>query len=224
VNYLGLSLFEELGEPLRLDLRVGALPQVSFGPAHYAVTWSVEGLVNEYLKPTYVKNQGQVESTPPLDEHEMLIVNGVSYEGFTTSGGVGMLSAYDHVPSVQYKTLRFPGHLDYLQKILAKVNFVFEDAVDLFKQTFVTTRDDVVVLVAHAVDTEGKSASAGLHFYPAESLDLTALELTTAGVGVGVAELILSGELDAGVLNAAQIPFEKLMGTSALRLVFDHLS
>jgi saccharopine dehydrogenase-like NADP-dependent oxidoreductase len=224
VNYLGLSLFEELGEPLRLDLRVGALPQVSFGPAHYAVTWSVEGLVNEYLKPTYVKNQGTVEETPPLDEHEMLVVNGVSYEGFTTSGGVGMLTAYDHVPSVQYKTLRFPGHLDFLQKILSKVNFVFEDAVDLFKQTFVTTRDDVVVLVAHAVDTEGKSASAGLHFYPAEELGLTALELTTAGVGIGVAELILSGELDAGVLNASQIPFEKLMATSALRLVFDHLN
>jgi hypothetical protein len=135
-----------------------------------------------------------------------------------------MLTAYDHVPSVQYKTLRFPGHLDFLQKILSKVNFVFEDAVDLFKQTFVTTRDDVVVLVAHAVDTEGKSASAGLHFYPAEELGLTALELTTAGVGIGVAELILSGQLDAGVLNASQIPFEKLMATSALRLVFDHLN
>jgi len=70
----------------------------------------------------------------------------------------------------------------------------------------------------------GKSASAGMHFYPAEELGLTALELTTAGVGVGVAELILSGELDAGVLDASQIPFEKLMGTSALRLVFDHLN
>lgn len=224
VSYIGLSLFDELDEPLRLDLRVGALPQVSFGPGNYAITWSPEGLVNEYLKPTFSKNQGLIETLPPLDEHETLVVNGVQYEGFTTAGGTGMLEAYDHIPSVQYKTLRFPGHLDYLQKLLSKVNFDFETAVDLFKQTFVSTRDDVAVLVAHAVDVHGKSASVGMHFYPAEELGLTALELTTAGVGVGVAEMILSGDLEAGILDASRIPFEKIMGTSSLRLVFEHLN
>lgn len=224
VSYIGLSLFEELGDPLRLDLRVGALPQVSFGPGNYAITWSPEGLVNEYLKDTYSKVQGTIEMSQPLNDRETLVVNGVSYEGFTTSGGTGLLDAYEHIPSVQYKTLRFPGHLEYIQKLLEKANFDFETAVQLFKQTFASTRDDVVVLVAHAVDVHGRSASAGLHFYPAEELGLTALELTTAGVGVGIAELILKGELDVGVLDSSQIPFENLMNTSALRLVFDHLN
>ena len=222
VNYLGLSLFTELGEPRSLDLRVGALPQVSFGPAHYAITWSPEGLINEYVKPALRKVNGELEEVPPLDDHESLIVNGVNYEAFTTAGGVGMLGAYEHVPSVEYKTLRFPGHLEFMQKMLTKVNGEFEDAVALAREMFVTTRDDVVVLVAFAVDQNGKSASTGLHFYPCEELGLTALELTTAGVGVGVVELILAEELEAGVLNASQIPFDKLMATNSLRLVFEY--
>lgn len=223
INYIGLSLFEDLGEPLRLDLRVGALPQVSFGPAHYAITWSPEGLINEYLKPALRKVQGELEVVPPLDEHETLIVNGLRYEGFTTAGGVGNLAAYDHIPTVEYKTLRYPGHLEFLQKMLARVDSNFDDAVELARQTFVTTRDDLVVLVAQAVDVHGKSASAGLHFFPSEDLGLTALELTTAGIGVGILELILAGELETGVLNCSQIPFDKLLGTGAVQLVFDHL-
>ena len=224
VNYIGLSLFDELGDPLSLDLRVGALPQVSFGPGHYAITWSPEGLINEYLKPALRKVQGSFEEVPPLDDHEDVIINGLQYEAFTTAGGVGRLDAYDHIPTVEYKTLRYPGHLAFLQKMLGKVQNDFDDAVELARQTFVTTRDDVVVLVAHAVDVNGKSASAGMHFYPCEELGLTALELTTAGIGVAIIELLVAGELPAGALNCSQIPFEKLMRTNGARLVFEYLA
>jgi hypothetical protein len=146
------------------------------------------------------------------------------YEGFTTAGGVGDLAAYSNIPSVEYKTIRYPGHLEYIQKLLSKVDYEFDNSVELIRQTFVSTRDDVVVLVAHAVDVNGKSASAGLHFYPSEDLNLTALELTTAGVGIGIVELMLSESLEAGVLNCAQIPFDLLLNTQAVKLVFDHLN
>lgn len=222
VNYIGLSLFESLGEPHLLELRVGALPQVSFGPAHYAVTWSVEGLINEYIHPALRLENGELQCADPLTDLQSVIVNGVQYECFNTAGGVGMLSAYAKVPNVQYKTLRFPGHLAFLKKFLGTLTF--EDAVAKAKESFVTTRDDVVVLAAQAVDVNGKSASAGLHFYPCEDLDLTALELTTAGIGVAVVELLLDGKLQSGILNASQIPFDDLMQTHAARFVFDYMN
>lgn len=222
INYLGLSLFDDLGEPASLELRVGALPQVSFAPEHYAITWSPEGLINEYLKPSYRKVDGVVQTLDSLALHERIIVNGIHYEAFSTAGGIGNLEAYDHVPSVQYKTIRYPGHLDFLTGMLSETKD-FNEAVQVAKNVFVRTRDDVVVLVAHATDKEGMSASAGLHFFPSEEYGLTALELTTAGVGVAVAELILAGELDSGMLNCAQIPFDKLLQTAALRYVFEHL-
>lgn len=222
VNYIGLSLFESLDEPLSLELRVGALPQVSVGPEHYAITWSPEGLVNEFIRDGTRKIAGNKFIVTPFQDVCSFIVNGVTYEEVTTSGGIGILSAYDHVPSVQYKTLRYPGHSDFFMKLIHGLSF--EDAVAKTKDTFLRTRDDVVVLAATAVDINRCSASAGLHFYPCEDLDLTALELTTAGIGVAVTELLLAGKLPAGILNASNIPFDDLMQTDACRFVFEYMN
>lgn len=221
ISYIGLSLFEGLRHPpLSLDLRVGALPQVSFGPGHYAITWSPEGLINEYLNDAERKVNGIVENVSPLCDEETVIVDGRQYEGFTTSGGVGNLDAYAHIPNVEYKTLRHAGHLQFIQKFLSTVGHDFDSAVRLAKSTFTTTRDDVVVLLAHAVDVERNSASRGIHFFPHDELGLTALELTTAGTGVAVVELILRGELSAGVLRPDDIPFSLLRTTKAYELIF----
>lgn len=222
VNYIGLSLFENLGKPLCLELRVGALPQVSSGPEHYAITWSPEGLVNEFVRDGTRKVSGVTRVIPPFQDIKSFIVNGVTYEEVTTSGGIGILSAYDHVPSVQYKTLRYPGHSEYFEDLIKGMSFI--DAVIKAKEAFLTTRDDVVVLAATAVDEDRRSASAGLHFYPCEDLDLTALELTTAGIGVAIVELLLAGKLEKGVLNASNIPFDDLMQTDAARFVFDYMN
>ncbi len=222
INYIGLSLFENLGDPLYLELRVGALPQVSEGPGHYAITWSPEGLVNEFVRDGTRKVAGVRCVIPPFQDIRGFIVNGVSYEEVTTSGGIGMLSAYEHIPSVQYKTLRYPGHSAYFKALIEQLPF--EKAVEVVKETFLTTRDDVVVLAATAVDVDKRSASAGLHFYPCEDLDLTALELTTAGIGVAICELLLAGKLPKGILNASDVPFDALMQTDAARFVFDYMN
>lgn len=220
VSYIGLELFETLGVPSTLNLRVGALPQVAFGPAYYAITWSPEGLINEYLKPALRKRNHIIEAVQPLDEQEELLVDGTIYEGFTTSGGVGNLDAYADIPNVEYKTLRHPGHLEFIQKLLSRVNYDLDDGVKAAKDTFPRTRDDVVVLMAMAIDQDNMMATAGMHFMPHDRLRLTALELTTAGTGVAVMELILAGELPAGVLKPNQIPMAAIRRTQAYELIF----
>lgn len=220
ITYIGLSLFEKLGEPQTLSLRVGALPQVSFGPDHYSMTWSAEGLINEYLNPATRKLNGIIEEVASLCEEEVLVVNGVTYEAFTTSGGVGNLASYDHIPTVEYKTLRYPGHLEFVQRLMAKVENDLDAGVAEAKRIFTTTRDDLVVLVAQAIDTDGKSASRGIHFYPHDELGLTALELTTSGTGVAVVELLLRGALPPGTLLQSDIPFALLRTTAAYGLIF----
>jgi saccharopine dehydrogenase-like NADP-dependent oxidoreductase len=220
ISYLGLSLFQQLGEPSELILRVGALPQVAFGPAYYAITWSPEGLINEYLKPAWRKVGGIIQEVPSLSDEENLLVDGRMYEGFTTSGGVGNLAAYDHIPSVEYKTLRHPGHLEYIQKLLASSGDSLEKGVENAKAAFYTTRDDVVVLCAIARDADRRSATRGIHFYPHHNLGISAIELTTAGTGIAVLELILRGELAAGVLRPDDISYELLRTTKAYELIF----
>jgi saccharopine dehydrogenase-like NADP-dependent oxidoreductase len=217
ITYIGLSLFDRLREPHSLSLRVGALPQVSFGPEHYAMTWSVEGLVNEYFNPAVSKVNGIINVVPSLTEEELIIVNGRQYEGFTTSGGVGMLSAYEGIPNVQYKTLRHPGHASFAQSLLN--GKTLEQGIAAAKKAFKTTRDDVVVMAALATDIYNQQATFGAHFYSRHFDDLTALELTTAGTGVAVAELILAESLPFGVLDQSQIQLSAISKTAAGQLV-----
>jgi len=220
-NYIGLSLFDKLGVPHSLDLRVGALPQVSFGPEHFAIIGSPADIISKYVTPSVRKRGGIIESVSSLSEEEMIVISGVKYEAFTTAGGIGFISAYDHIPSVECKTLRYPGHLEGMQKLLALADGDVDTATAMIQDRFTTTRDDLVVLMAHAVDTNGRSASCGIHFYPNDVLDLTALELTSAGTGVAVLELILQNALPTGVLHQGQIPFSLLRTTKAYQLIFN---
>lgn len=219
ISYIGLSLFEGLGTPAELVLRVGALPQVALGPAYYAITWSPEGLINEYLNPAVRKVNGIIEEVPALSDEEQMLVDGRIYEAFTTSGGVGNLAAYDNIPSVEYKTLRHPGHLEYVQKMLAGCDGL-DEGIAQAKSVFMTTRNDVVVLCAMARDTSNRVNTSGIHFYPHDELGLSAIELTTAGVGTAIVELILRDELPAGVLRPDHIPFSLLRTTKSYELIY----
>lgn len=219
ISYIGLDLVSRLDHPQSLKMRVGALPQVSFGPSFYSITWSPDGLINEYLQPTQRKKNHIIQTVPPLDDLETVCVNGITYEAFTTSGGVGNLDAYGTIPDVEYKTLRYPGHLDFIQKLLSRTSSL-EEAVAEARATFSTTHDDVVVLIAVATDRHGKQLAVHHRFFPHEQLGLTALELTTAGTGVAVVELILRGELPTGILLPSQISLDLIKTTRAYSYVF----
>lgn len=218
INYIGLALAKDI-DVKQLSLRVGALPRVSFGPGHYAITWSPDGLINEYLQPVFCKVNGRVVEIKPLEDLEGITVDGVEYEAFTTSGGVGDLSAYADVSTVEYKTLRYPGHLAFMKQLLSSVNYNQEKAVELATRTFARTREDVVVLAVEALDCDGISHTIGAHFHGNADFNLTAIELTTAGIGVAVAELILNGKLPLGVLKPNQVSFDDLGKTGAGQLV-----
>lgn len=218
ITYIGLSLFKGEAQPSSLALRVGALPRASFGPGHYAITWSPEGLVNEYLRPALRKVGGFIETVESLSYHEKLILNGVAYEAFSTSGGVGDLDAYASVPSVEYKTLRYPGHLDFIRPLVLN-DSRFEEKVEKMKSIFPTTRDDLVVMAAVAQDADGHCSTFTQVVYANREMNMTALELTTAGTGAAVAELLSKQLLPKGFVTADRIKLEALEQTGAYQLI-----
>lgn len=217
VTYIGLDLAKQVESVSELQLRVGALPQVSLHEARYAITWSSDGLVNEYLKSAVRKKNGSIEQVPSLDFYEKLVFHGIELEAFSTSGGIGDLSAYDWIPTVEYKTLRYPGHLQFIERLIHDTSF--EEAVARVQKTFPRTREDVVFLLASVISVAGESHSSSLRIFPHDGLDLTALELSTAGTGTAVVELIAAGELPSKVLHAGEIPFLKIQQTRSFDIV-----
>ncbi len=73
-------------------MRVGALPAYPSNALNYNLTWSTEGVINEYIEPCEAIVEGRRTEVPALEEREEFALDGVQYEAFNTSGGLGTLA------------------------------------------------------------------------------------------------------------------------------------
>src|SRR5207249_4998570 len=105
--------FDKLDE---VRMRVGALPQFPTNEMKYNLTWSTDGLINEYGNPCEAIYQGRFIQTLPLEGLEHFSLDGVDYEAFNTSGGVGTLceTLRGKVRTLDYKTIRYRGHRELM--------------------------------------------------------------------------------------------------------------
>ena len=95
-----------------VHMRVGALPKYPSNALKYNLTWSTDGLINEYCNPCEAISEGKLLHTPPLEELEKFSLDGIDYEAFNTSGGLGTLcdTLDGKVRNLNYRTVRYPGH------------------------------------------------------------------------------------------------------------------
>ena len=78
-------------EPHSIQMRVGALPEFPTHALKYDLTWSTDGLINEYCNPCEAIHAGRKIDVLPLEGLENFSLDGVRYEAFNTSGGLVML-------------------------------------------------------------------------------------------------------------------------------------
>ncbi len=105
-----------------VKMRVGALPVNSNNALQYALTWSTDGLINEYGNLCEAIVNGDLMRVRPLEGLEAVELGGVQYEAFNTSGGLGSLAELyqGKVRTMNYRTLRYPGHCE-------KIRFLMND-------------------------------------------------------------------------------------------------
>ena len=103
-----------------VKMRVGALPQHPNNVLKYSLTWSTEGLINEYGNPCQAVSDGRLMDVAPLEGLEEIEIDGTLYEAFNTSGGLGSLAETQgaHLESMNYKTIRYPGHCEQMRLLM----------------------------------------------------------------------------------------------------------
>jgi len=117
-NILAMELVNRFKKCEEVHVRVGGLPQVPEGRLKYAQFFSIHGLLNEYLADAREIRDGQEVVVHSLEEVETLHFDGVGeLEAFITAGGTSTLprTLLGKVQRLDYKTIRFPGHANYLQ-------------------------------------------------------------------------------------------------------------
>jgi len=120
INIVASSLMKKFDELDVVKMRVGCLPVATDNALKYSLTWSTDGLINEYGNMAYGIENGEKIPLQPLEGLETVEVDGIIYEAFTTSGGVGSLvdSYVGKVNTLNYKTLRYPGHCEKMRLLM----------------------------------------------------------------------------------------------------------
>lgn len=114
VSILAAAAAEGMEEIYEMRLRVGGLPVEPVPPLNYSLSFSAEGLINEYVEDAHVIMDGKLLTIPSLTNLEEIHFPEPfgALEAFTTSGGVSTLpSTFEgRVNHLDYKTIRYPGH------------------------------------------------------------------------------------------------------------------
>jgi saccharopine dehydrogenase-like NADP-dependent oxidoreductase len=131
-------------------MRVGALPAYPSNALNYNLTWSTEGVINEYCEPCEAIVDGRITSVPALEEREEFSLDGVLYEAFNTSGGLGTLceSLSGKVRTLNYRTIRYPGHAAIMKALLHDLRLKDRREVlkDILENALPATLQDVVIV------------------------------------------------------------------------------
>ena len=131
-------------------MRVGALPAYPSNALNYNLTWSTEGVINEYCEPCEAIVDGQLREVPALEEREEFSLDGVLYEAFNTSGGLGTLceTLAGKVRTLNYRTIRYPGHAAIMKALLHDLRLKDRRDVlkDILEQSLPATLQDVVIV------------------------------------------------------------------------------
>jgi len=203
IDVVAVSLAERFSEIDSIKLRVGALPENINNALQYALTWSIDGLINEYGNPCLSIKNGECTSVQPLEDLEEVKLDGVTYEAFNTSGGVAnLVSAYaGKVRSLNYKTLRYPGHCEKMRFLMRglKLNQDRDTLKRILQNALPKTRQDVVLVYASVTGKQHDELIEEHYYqkYYPQKLDgvvWSSIQVTTASQLCCVLDLVLSDE------------------------------
>ncbi len=158
----------------RVKIFVGGLPQSPEGPLKYQIVYSLEGVLDYYTTLSWVLRDGKPLQVKALSEIEPVTFDAPvgELEAFHTAGGLSTMAArYEgKIPTMEYKTLRYPGHA-HIMEAIRELGLLELEPLDVKGQK-VSPRDVAV-------------AAMGPRLKKPRSKDLVALRVVVDGVKDG---------------------------------------
>ena len=185
---------------------VGALPKFPSNALNYNLTWSTDGLINEYCEPCEAIIAGQARTTQPLEDCEEFALDGVIYEAFNTSGGLGTLceTLAGKVKNLSYRTIRYPGHAAFMKALLNDLRLRERRDVlkDILENALPATLQDVVIVYVSVSGQRGGRLMQETYAQKIYSGVIggrmrSAIQITTASGICAVLDLLADGKLPA---------------------------
>ena len=201
VAYDLASRFDRLRD---VQLRVGALPVFPHNALKYNLTWSTDGLINEYCNPCESIRDQHRRDVPPLEELETFSFDGIEYEAFNTSGGLGTLcdTLEGKVENLNYRTVRYPGHRDIIKMLVRDLRLGARRDIlkDVLETAVPVTLQDVVLVLVTVSGWKGGQLTQETYAHKiyGRTIDgrpMSAIQITTASGICAMVDLMVEGRL-----------------------------
>ncbi len=204
ISIVAHDLTREFDTLRDVQMRVGALPIYPTNALKYNLTWSTDGLINEYCNPCEAIIDGSLRETLALEEIEEFSLDGIGYEAFNTSGGLGTLcdTLAGRVENLNYKTVRYPGHRDIVKMLIRDLRLgqrrellkdVLETAIPM------TLQDVVLIFITVSGTRHGRltqqSYAKKIYSRTVNGQHLSAIQLTTSAGICAMVDLLREGKL-----------------------------
>jgi saccharopine dehydrogenase-like NADP-dependent oxidoreductase len=202
--------FDELHD---VKMRVGALPAFPTNALKYNLTWSVDGLINEYCHPCEAIHDGQRIELLPLEGLEHFSLDGTEYEAFNTSGGLGTLceTLAGRVRTLDYKSVRYPGHQAAMTLLLQDLRMKddTETLKAILRRAVPATMQDVVLVFVTVSGLRGGQLVQEVFarkIFADRAAPLSAIQITTAAGICAALDLFREGKLpQRGFIRQEQV-------------------
>lgn len=215
INILSGYGASKLDQVKSIKLFVGGIPVKPEQPIEYNHVFSMEGVFDHYTDPSLIIRNGIRQEIPSLSEVEKIHFEKFGpLEAFHTSGGTSTLPlSFPDVETLEYKTIRYPGHAEKF-KLLVDLNLTRNDYHVNVDGRLVRPRDvllkvldpivelgdkDDAVLLRVIVSGEKEGTSVSYEYemttYKDRETNVTAMARATANTISVVAQMIASGTL-----------------------------
>jgi lysine 6-dehydrogenase len=242
VSVIASHAVSELARVDSLKIRVGGLPVKPRPPLNYMLVFSPHGLINEYIEPAIILEDGKITTRASMTECEELEFPAPFglLEAFYTSGGTSTLpQTYENkISHLDYKTIRYPGHCHIFKAML---DLGFAEAKEFkYKNIACTNREifekmliqplsyecDDVVLIRVTASGHKEGSNKIIQYqcidYQDHKTGLTAMMRTTAFPAAIILQMLVRGDIsDHGVLRQElSVPGAKFMKELEKRKIF----
>lgn len=228
VGIVAHDLAKRLDDLRDVKMRVGALPEFPTNALKYNLTWSIDGLINEYCQPCEAIRDSRQQWVQPLEGVEHFSLDGIEYEAFNTSGGLGTLceTLAGKVEALDYKSVRYPGHRDLMKFLLDDLRMSTDrDGLKAMLRRAVpsTAQDVVLIFVAATGMRRGQLVqdvfTRKIFAKEVCGVPMSAIQITTAGAVCAELDLFREGALpQSGFIRQEQVPLEAFLNNRFGRL------
>ena len=200
INICAAGMMKEFDKVNEVLMRVGALPRFTTNEMSYYLSWSTNGLINEYCNEADAIYEGKPVKVMPLEGIEKIVIEGESFEAFNTSGGCAtMCETYeDEVENLTYKTIRYPGHVSHMKFLFNDLHLKKNKEIleKLFDKEVPRTKNDVIIFFVKVIGMINGVLQEKTYLrkiYGNEKL--SAIQLTTASGVCSVLKMYLDGKI-----------------------------